>query len=268
MTLPSVEDSIFSKEGLGCLARCAQARCLVAFDFDGTLAPIVNRPDDAKMSSHATHLLDKLSTLYPVCVISGRSKKDVRTRIPKSVTFLVGNHGAEGPQEIFDRDVIEELRQRVAVWKNVLELELQNDTGVWIEDKSYSLSIHYRDAPSTAESERRIFEVAHLLTPPARLVPGKCVVNVTPPELPHKGTALLNLMNQTASDTALFVGDDHTDEDVFALESDHILTIRVGHSSHSKAFYFLNTQEEMIDLMQILIALRSDDLSKSLAESH
>ena len=86
-----------------------------------------------------------------------------------------------------------------------------------IEDKTYSLSMHFRESSAPHHAKELVLRVTAQLTPLPRLVLGKAVVNVIPPGTPHKGTALLELMRQLKCEAALYVGDDDTDEDVFSL---------------------------------------------------
>lgn len=89
------------------------------------------------------------------------------------------------------------------------------------------------------------------------MVPGKLVVNVVPERAPNKGDALLELRKAEQADTALYVGDDVTDEDVFELDQPgRLLSVRVGESRSSAAAYFLRNQNEMDRLLAKLIALR------------
>ena len=91
--------SILGAEPRRLLSAFAQSRCLLAFDFDGTLAPIVSDPDRAKMRSSTNDLLLELSRLYPCVVISGRSVADVRQRVVGlGLKGIVGNHGIEPSQ--------------------------------------------------------------------------------------------------------------------------------------------------------------------------
>jgi len=91
------------------------------------------------------------------------------------------------------------------------------------------------------------------LSPPPRIVLGKSVVNVMPPTASHKGTALLEYMRRLDCSLALYVGDDETDEDVFALHDHRILTVRVGRKKGSSARYFLKRQAEIAAVLQFLV---------------
>jgi trehalose 6-phosphate phosphatase len=124
---------------------------------------------------------------------------------------------------------------------------------VVVENKSYSLSFHYRTVDQRDEARALISRIIAELSPPPRIVLGKSVVNVMPPTASHKGTALLEYMRRLDCSTALYVGDDETDEDVFALRDHRILTVRVGKKKGSAARYFLKRQAEITEMLRLLV---------------
>ncbi|MBS2017478.1 MAG: trehalose-phosphatase [Deltaproteobacteria bacterium] len=243
---------ILAHANVDVLAQLAWARVLLAFDFDGTLAPIVDDRDGAKMRARTSRLFTKVCSLYPCAVISGRSQKDVASRLEGAqVKYVIGNHGLEPGVGIgaFEEDV--------AAARVLLGAALAGLAGIDIEDKRYSLAIHYRRARKKREVRDAIHAAVRALPVPMRLIAGKMVVNVVPDRAPNKGDALLHLREQESADTALYVGDDITDEDVFKLDQPgRVLTVRVGASRTSAATYFLRTQGEMDPLLAKLIALR------------
>jgi trehalose 6-phosphate phosphatase len=92
-----------------------------------------------------------------------------------------------------------------------------------------------------------------------RVIGGKQVVNVLPLGAPHKGVALERERDRLGCDTAFFLGDDETDEDVFALDHPgRLLGVRVGAARRSHAAYYLKSQREVDALLARLIALRRD----------
>src|SRR5207253_731178 len=107
---------LFDPEGRRALQAALQARPLLAFDFDGTLAPIVERADDARVAAEDAQRLDALSRLRPVAVVTGRSVADVTRRLGFSPQFVVGNHGAEDPGRVRGLDVsaLDDLRGGLA----------------------------------------------------------------------------------------------------------------------------------------------------------
>lgn len=246
---------ILSRESVDVLAQFAWSKLLLAFDFDGTLAPIVANRDEARMRPRTHALLDAVCKLYPCAVISGRSRDDVAQRLGGvPAKYLVGNHGME-PGEC-----IEMFEGQVKDMRLELEKIFENVPGIDVEDKRYSLAVHYRKARRIQEARRAIYEAIERLPWPVRTVAGKRVVNVLPERAPHKGDALLALRAQEGADTALYVGDDITDEDVFELDQPgRLLSIRVGQSRRSAAAFFLRNQREIDDLLERLVALKSDE---------
>lgn len=227
---------------------------LCAFDFDGTLAPIVPQPDMAKLPETVrSHLVD-LSAYAPVAIITGRSIEDIHQRLGFDPDFIVGNHGLEGVPgwENAADEYINVCRQ----WKEDLQAALQSpefDPGIVIEDKTYSLSVHYRMAQDSLAAEAALDKLFTRLQPAPRVVWGKMVFNLTPQDAGHKGTALTQLMKITGSSSAIYVGDDITDEDVFNLHRPDILSVRVEHSLQSAAEAYLQRPEDIVQLLELLV---------------
>jgi trehalose 6-phosphate phosphatase len=242
---------ILSTESKELLKQFASSNLLLAFDFDGTLAPIVAHPDAAKMRPTTKRLLQAACRRYPCIVISGRSRADVTTRLQGTpVLSVVGNHGIELLQSS------PALKAQVTQWRQELNDSLGALKGVQIEDKTYSLAIHYRHSREKKVVRRLIEQATSKLTN-VRLIGGKQVLNILPPGGPHKGVALLRERSRFHCDTAIFVGDDETDEDVFTLDQPgQLLMIRVGFSQKSNASYYLRTQAEIDQLLRALIQQR------------
>jgi trehalose 6-phosphate phosphatase len=243
--------NVLSRSNLEVLEQIAWSNALLAFDFDGTLAPIVADPARAGMRARTRGLLDELTGLYPVCVISGRAQRDVRARLDGvQVREVVGNHGLEPWHE--SDSFVREVRR----WLPILEEALAEHRGVVIEDKAFSVAIHYRASRAKKEARAAIERAAERLGN-VRVVGGKQVVNVLPQDAPHKGIALERLRTKLRCDTALFVGDDETDEDVFALDQPgQLLSVRVGERTGSAAHFCIDDQHAIDALLQVLIDLR------------
>ncbi|MEO5925850.1 MAG: trehalose-phosphatase [Bryobacteraceae bacterium] len=227
----------------------ARSKVFLAFDFDGTLAPIVDHPRDAAMRPCTKNLLRRVTRLYPCAVISGRSRADVRPRLSGTgVQVIVGNHGA-------DLGDTRGLTRRVARWGAVLEKELAGLEGVWVENKGLSLAVHYRNSPQKRETRRRLQDIASVLDG-ARFAPAKQSVSILDAASPDKGQAVEIQFRQSGCERAIFVGDDATDEDVFARDwGGTVLGIAVG-TRKSAATYHLRNQAEIDRLLDRLAALR------------
>ncbi len=226
---------------------------LYAFDFDGTLARIVRERHAAAMTELVRTALEELSAKVMTAVVSGRSLDDLRLHVNGVVPHLIGNHGMEGSHT--SPRVMHQAKECSRAWITQMErfhAELRR-LAVSIEDKNYSLSLHYRESNSPRRAKELVLSVAAQLTPLPKLVLGKAVVNVIPPGTPNKGTALLELMRQLKCEAALYVGDDDTDEDVFSLPDERIVTVRVGKKAASAARYYLKTQSEIVHLLGSLL---------------
>ena len=241
---------VLSAENRGVLEKFARSNVLLAFDYDGTLAPIVPDRGRAAMRETTRLLLEELARLYPCIVVSGRAHHDAMARVRGAgVHEVVGNHGLE------PWHATAKLEAEVGGWRRFLEERLAGLHGVEIEDKVYSLAIHYRRAPQKERARAAIMEAASALDR-VRIIGGKQVVNLLPEGAPHKGIAVERERARLECDTAIYVGDDETDEDVFALDDPgRLLTIRVGRG-RSLAAYFIGGQTRIDELLEALLALR------------
>lgn len=228
------------------MAQLIRERTLYAFDFDGTLSPIVEDPQHAGMRPRTQTLLTCLAAERPCVVISGRGRADLLQRVEGiGLAQAIGNHGAETGA------AVRPPNPGVAQWKSVLEPALAGIPGVWVEDKELSLAVHYRHAPKDVDARCRILAAARNL-PHARVFGGKRVVNLVLDTAPHKGHALAAERDRLDCDWVLYVGDDETDEDAFSLGG-NIVPVRVGLKQRSHAHYYLRTQREIDRLLAVLV---------------
>ncbi|RJG01144.1 trehalose-phosphatase [Noviherbaspirillum sedimenti] len=220
--------SLFSAAGRARLDSIVQPGVLCAFDFDGTLAPITSEPGHARMPPDVLQRLLSLSSLTPIAILSGRSLADIRARLGFDPPYVVGNHGLEG---MADEAELAAHAALCRAWRAQLERWLAQEpvrgTGILIEDKHYSLSLHYRGAPDHAASLAWLTALAAQLAPTPRMVGGKCVLNLLPPGVADKGSALRELLRRSGAPGAIYVGDDVTDEAVFRLRRAGLLSVRV-----------------------------------------
>ncbi len=150
-----------------------QGEALFAFDFDGTLARIVQDRDAAALTQPIREALHTLALKARTAIISGRALLDLQPRVEGIPTHLIGNHGLEGLHT--SERVMHQARDCCRAWlKTVLkEQHILAKTGVVVEDKTYSLTFHYRQASSSQDARKAIFHTAALLSPAPRLVMGK-----------------------------------------------------------------------------------------------
>jgi trehalose 6-phosphate phosphatase len=235
------------------LRAAAAGGALLAFDFDGTLAPFNGDPFTTRMRDATSELLRSLAHCAPVAVITGRSVADVTPRLEAiPVLAIIGNHGAEpSPQA-------ERAANEVAEWAPLLVHALRRFPGVVIENKRLSVSVHYRDAVSHRRVRNRVAEVVARITTPVMAIDGTLLVNVIPAGLPNKGDAVSALLHQHNLPHAVFVGDELTDEDAFiTVASGNGLAVRVGRSSRTAAIYHVETQADVDAMLAELLIGRT-----------
>jgi trehalose 6-phosphate phosphatase len=239
----------FSPEGVACLDAVLATGPLLAFDIDGTLAPIVEERREARIPDEVQRLLRALALRLDVAIITGRAVDDARRMLAFEPQYLVGNHGAEGIAAWKTRT--EGFARTVRGWQEALrDCAALDMPGMTIEDKRFSLSLHYRQATDHDAARRAIAACIERLTPAPKIIDGKAVVNLLAPDAPDKGQALRALIAQSHAANALYVGDDDTDETVFGLHLPSLLTLRVEPSPDSAAALFLRDQREVLPLIR------------------
>lgn len=240
------------RENLKVLEKCSSLNTVYGFDFDGTLAPIVRNPVDARISCATNTLLKELNDISSVAIITGRSIMDIKCLLPFTPKYLIGNHGIEG---LLDDISLKEIEVLTDAIKKNLSSQIRGEWkehGIYIEDKKYSLSLHYRNSASTQNAEdilERFFHNSSAI----RIIKGKMVLNVLPNTNDCKGSAFLKILKLENAKCGIYVGDDDTDEDVFSLRDPRIIGIKIGHIGNSSASFYLENQEEINELLENLI---------------
>jgi len=246
---------LFSPSGLRRLDQVVCPGLLCVFDFDGTLSPIVAQPEHAHLPDDVMQRLIELKKHAPVALITGRSVADIRERLGFTPHFIAGNHGLEGVPGWEWRT--QQYEQLCHGWKQKLVAALADhahfDPGIAVEDKRYSLSIHYRHVKDPRQAVAALHALFASQTPEARVIGGKYVFNLMPDDAIDKGTALEQLMQISGACAAIYAGDDVTDEDVFRLHRPDVLTVRIEESPDSAAELFLHRREEIVQLLDALI---------------
>ena len=220
--------------------RLAGAPCLVMLDVDGTLAPIAPTPNQAKVPDEtlrAIRALSKRPSVY-VAIVSGRAAADARRLVDVDDVWFIGNHGFEvvSPSgALLVNERVTPYVERMTEAAGRLAPIGERVRGSFIEDKRFTLSVHYRmvDRSEVPRLRQAALSVAHELG--LRTIDGKEIVELRPPLDVDKGTAVVSLAEQLGAldpdASALYAGDDRTDEDAFrALRrvSPRAVTIRVG----------------------------------------
>ncbi len=230
---------------------------LVVCDFDGTLAEIVDHPDDARPDDLAIGPLRELAALPRTyaAIISGRSLADLRTRLHDldGVT-LVGGHGAETSDGPALRDA-----RAVEIFDALAPLE-SAFPGVYLEQKPAGPAVHYRQVdPSRHEAFLAHARDLARVIGAEPLREGHFVVEF-PAIRADKGTALTRLRRQFAATGVFFAGDDRTDEDAFATLAPPHLSVKVG-SGETLASACVLGVRGVADLLAELLEARRRELA-------
>lgn len=237
--------------------RILESFCLVktlfAFDYDGTLAPIASDPKKAVMNQNVSNLLKDLNRNSHVAIITGRKTSDVMTLLPIDPFIVIGNHGAEG---MHSEEEILKLKSCCQNWLKGLSplMEIIEGLGITLENKEFSLSFHFRNAPDPIVAEKSLGMILSGFDD-ARITNGKFVMNLIPEFALDKGMALERIMKKHHFKFGVYFGDDHTDEDVFRYQNPKLLTVKVG-VEETLAKYYLKDQDEMEEVLQIIKAFR------------
>jgi trehalose 6-phosphate phosphatase len=246
---------VLGAEGQAALHGLLSTRALLAFDFDGTLAPIVADPRTARIALPVSRALRALSTRWPIAVVTGRTVADVSERLGFDAWAIVGNHGAEDlafPNEV-DPARLDGVRQALESEAGRRLLE----AGVLFEDKGKSMALHYRLARDRERAFEAAWRFARELGPSVEVFDGRMVLNIVVPGAPDKGDALQRLVKRCGADAALFIGDDINDEPAFRSAEPHWVTIKVGREAQSAARFFLDATAEMAVLLDHCVKVMS-----------
>jgi trehalose-phosphatase len=242
---------------------------LLFADYDGTLTPIVEKPDLAKISDDMRQLLEALASQSRIhlAIVSGRALADLRGKVGVGNIIYVGNHGLEieGCGISFINPVAEELRPIIHNIHYVLSQALEPIKGVLVEDKGLSLSVHFRQVTeSKVEMVRKTFEYvvnSVQASSKIRVTTGKKIYEVRPAVDWDKGKAIKFLMEwciKTDSKNRLlpiYLGDDLTDEDAFKVIANYRsgISVFVGERHDTAARYFLESSAEVTKFLNLLL---------------
>jgi trehalose 6-phosphate phosphatase len=222
-------------------------RAAVLLDVDGVLAPIVPRPEDARVPAETRGELRRLAGRYAlVACISGRPADEARRILGVDGIEVVGEHGLELDP------AAEHWAERIHAFADEVD---------WpVERKRLSVSLHYRDAADESAA-REFMEAVAVRARAAGLVPrfGRKVLELRPPVAANKGTAVRRLLERAGLGRALYAGDDSTDLDAFGALEGLELGVRVAVASaegppglRDAADVVVESPEELLDLLRRL----------------
>ena len=253
--------------------RLQSAKGILLFaDYDGTLTPIVDRPEDAILPDDTKKVLRALSVLpgFTVGIISGRSLADVMERVGLISVVYAGNHGMEIKEVSGIIYVDPEVKKAQPIIDGIykkLVKKIGRIKGVLVENKGLSLSIHYRlvDEGMLRKVRTTFDNVVNEAkeSGDVRVTHGKKVFEVRPAVDIDKGRAIRKLIDKHRNGSApdggklvpIYIGDDRTDEDGFRAIEEYGkgISIFVGApETQSAARYFLNSTDEVADFLRML----------------
>jgi len=241
-------------------------------DYDGTLTPIVRRPEDAVMSEKMRSVISELSGLCPLAVISGRDLNDVRSLIKIDDIFYAGSHGFDiaGPDDWHTENQRgQEFLPVLETAETEIKERLKDIPGARMERKKLSIAAHYREVPEDKADlvEKAVDEVL-AKHPELRKGYGKKVYEMQPDIDWDKGKALLWLLKKLDLDSPevlpFYIGDDVTDEDAFAVLIKKGIGIVVSDEKRSsKANYKLKDPSEVLVFLKKIIAILKGENSNA-----
>lgn len=221
---------------------------LFFLDYDGTLAPIVDDPDAAVPHPDVPALLRKLDERFPVWIVTGRDLRALASFLDQPLN-AIGLHGAqEGTvggkvRRLMSDDAAEALR---GLRTSIPALE-----GLHVEEKDQSFAVHYREVDDEDEARERLSVWLDAMPEILDAIWGKKVVELRP-DGPTKGTAVRRVADEHPDCTPVYLGDDTTDEDAFAVLQDmarDAVTVRIG-DEETQADHRLAGPDAVVDYLQ------------------
>jgi len=207
-------------------------------DVDGTISPIVPRPENARVLPRAREALEGLRDLLTlIAVVSGRTAADARRMVGVDGLTYVGNHGLEIWSELRGPELVPEARPWVPRVAAVLDdvLRQVQVAGVLVENKGATGSLHYRLTANPDRARRELLAVLarRAVTSGLRIEEGRMVINLLPPLMVTKGSAVSWLVREHHLERLVYLGDDVTDAHAFRAlaglrETENVQTLSIG----------------------------------------
>jgi len=271
---PESLDSFANSPSL--LDRVSGVPLVLMLDVDGTLAPLAARPEDAEVPESTRRILQALTHCPSVHVVlvSGRAAEDAKRVVGVEGVWVSGIHGivlhtTHGDIQIDDHAT--QGQAAIAQAAERLRDELDRFPGVQLEDKRWTLSLHYRRADPVVVPALRALVQRTAHERDLRITEGKGVLEVRPTAPVDKGTAVTHLAAQLGANAfgaaVVFAGDDNTDEDAFRALRARLLravTIRLSDdpAPETAAEFVVADIETMQHLLRQLYRMHTDDLSE------
>jgi trehalose-phosphatase len=236
--------------------RIRAARQVYLFlDYDGTLAPISARRDEARLAPAARNALQRLARLRKVhiVILSGRRRSDIKKRVGVRAVEYLGIYGWDRKEQ--RPGLPEDVQVLLESISRVLARRLEGLPGIEIEDKVHTIAVHHRGAtPATSRRALEILqEVLQGLAPPLRILEGDMVWEIVPPQVESKAVAVQAVLRGTRRPfLTIYAGDAVADEEAFATVHEGI-AIRVGNRIPTRARFWLRSPREVQALLLRLL---------------
>lgn len=239
-------------------------------DYDGTLTPIADHPEDAQLSGQMRDLLKKLASLYRMAIISGRDIADVRKLVGLENLIYAGSHGFDiaGPNGLkMQQEQGEKCFPALDEAGQKLRLLLEKISGAQVERKRFAIAVHYRNVASDQVPQvGKIVDEVLAASSQLQRDLGKKVIELRPDIDWDKGKALMWLMKELdwahPDVLPLYLGDDITDEDAFAVLRNRGIGILVGrHGEKTAAEFGLKNVPEVQQFLHQLIEILEENMS-------
>ncbi len=245
-------------------------------DYDGTLTPIVERPELAVLPEPTRELLQRISRQRRATlgIVSGRALSDLRQKVGLTHVIYAGNHGLEieGPGLSFIHPLAEEFKPVFRLLYQLLSRAFGGSPAVLVEHKGLTLTVHYRLVNSDREAEE-VRGTFNAIVAGARALgtvktaSGKKVLEVRPPVNWHKGKAIQLILKKYArggnhsGTLVVYLGDDLSDEDAFKfVEKANGISVFVGEETEpTAARYFLKSPAEVQEFLKRFADLARKD---------
>ncbi|KAL8226356.1 hypothetical protein R6Q57_016188 [Mikania cordata] len=256
------------------IMNAAKTKQVVIFlDYDGTLSPIVQNPDQAYMDPEMREAVKNVAKYFPTAIVSGRSRAKVYNFVKLPELYYAGSHGMDikgpssckhqqGSKNVVCQPAKEFLPMMSEVYKILME-KTNNIAGANVENNKFCLSVHYRcvEEQSWSELADRVKSVLKDY-PKLKLTQGLMVLEIRPTIKWDKGSAIEFLMESLGYATSddvlpIYIGDDRTDEDAFRVlrkrgQGFGILVSKLP--KETDAIYTLQEPLEVMHFLQRLVA--------------
>ena len=240
-------------------------------DYDGTLTPIVSRPELAFCPPQVKIILEQLRDTPHVflSVISGRSLEDIRKKVGLPGITYVGNHGLDiqNPAGMHKKILSPSRQKELGKITQRLRESIGEIPGIFFEDKGSLLAVHYRNV-----AQKHIMRIQEILEETLaghrgrwKATPGKMVVEIQPEVDFHKGKSVKELLKGTPRDLLpVYLGDDRSDEDAFREVKGRGITVLVGPEMRaSEAEYYLENPSEVQGFLLRCAKVMRDKIGQS-----